>query len=328
MKNKYKLVCTLFAILSVVFFSKNAIAEDTRKSAGFSMNPFFQEITLNKDQDRAGFVLEISNNTSSPAVFNLSVIDFGAMDESGGVAFLGSSEDLMNKYSLASWVSLQKDAIVLNPGETQSVDIFIENKESLSPGGHYAAILAKLENESADSAENKLEIALQPSFASLIFARKVGGEIQSLALKDVERDNTMISLAEKIQLRFQNTGNVHIAPRGTVKIIDPLGREISNGVINNESALILPETFRIYNVLLKKTALAIIPGKYRISIAYRYDGNDDFFIKEEYVDFFPMSAILVGLSIIGLTMVYGVHRLRKKQRNARRIGQKSFKQKA
>src|SRR6266702_3940346 len=118
MKNTKKiLVSFMFFVLGVIFSSKIALAENQDLPSGFSMSPFFQEVNLEKDQTQSNFVLEIANNTQALATLKLSVVDFGALDESGGVAFLGSADDLNNKYSLASWVSLEKDSVAINPGE-------------------------------------------------------------------------------------------------------------------------------------------------------------------------------------------------------------------
>lgn len=300
-----------------IFFVLGAIPLQNclaRNDKGFSLNPFFREITLEENQAEASFLLEISNNEEMPAIFKLSVVDFGALDESGGVAFLGSSENF--KYRLASWISLEKDALVVAPDEKQSVKITIKNKESLSPGGHYAAVVLRLENEENIAKQEPAKIAIDPSFASLIFVRKIGGEIYELALKNWEMNNNFFRLPSKIKLRFQNTGNVHLAPRGIVKITDPLGRVVARGIINPESALILPETFRVFPVSIQKTAISFIPGRYKVSLEHRYDGKDDFFSEERKINTVPSAAILATLTLFGLFLAFYQLKIRKKSRES------------
>jgi hypothetical protein len=233
---------------------------------------------------------------------------------------------LNNKYGLASWVSLEKDAIVLEPNETQKIKIKIENKESLSPGGHYAAIMAKMDDEKSVSSMSESNIAFDPSFASLIFVRKVGGEIYNLGLKESEIKNSLIGLPSNIRLRFQNSGNVQVVPRGVVKITDPLGREVLRGIINSDSSLILPETFRSYTVALNDVSFAFVPGKYKVSIEYRYDGKDDFTIESKDIDFIPQVAILAGLIILSLLVLYVWYKFGSRKGNRREGGENSHKQ--
>jgi hypothetical protein len=253
--------------------------------------------------------------TKYSANFTLSVVDFGGLDESGGVAFLGPEKSLENKYSLASWVNLEKDSIELSSGESQKVKISIKDKESLSPGGHYAAIMAKM-NTSQESQDGSIsQVALDPSFSSLLFVRKVGGEIYNLTLNAIDFKKELFHFAPTAKLRFQNTGNVHVVPRGLVKIMDPLGRVVMSGVINEESGLVLPETFRIIPITLKQQAAMFIPGKYTLSVEYRYEGNDTFVTESQTIDFIPVNAMLGGLLVGGLILAgYVWYKIRKRSR--------------
>lgn len=286
----------LLGLLVVIFFLKDNVVLAQENKSGFSITPFFQEVSLEKDQKESKFLVTVENTTGAPAIFRLSVLDFGALDESGGVAFAGTT-DLEKKYGLASWVSLEKDAIVLNPQEKQDVKVTIENKESLSPGGHYGAVFLKMESDDKVVGGESSSVAFKPSLTSLIFVRKLGGETYGVDLKSQEMSRNLWQVPEKINLRFQNTGNVHATPRGIVRISDPLGREVLRGIINQESAIILPETFRIIQVSFKKTAPLFLPGRYAVSIEYRYDGKDDFVAKNFSVNILP------GIDMIGLLIV-------------------------
>lgn len=303
-----------FLVLFIPLFAGPtfAWAQGEEEKSGFSVEPFFQDVTIEKDREKAEFDLKISNKTSAPAVFYLSALDFGALDESGGVAFLGSSGDLEKKYGLASWIVLEKDALTVNPGETQIVKVKIENKDSLSPGGHYAAIVLKLENAGQNEGEQS-KVNLNSYSTSLIFARKIGGEIYGLKLNKKDFAGNIFALPNKVDLRFQNDGNVHLVPRGTIKIIDPWGREVGKGIINDKSSFILPETFRLFSTSVKKMVPAIVPGKYTVRIEYRYDGKDDFVIEEQKIDIIPLPVILASLIILGLMTGYVFWRRRKKR---------------
>lgn len=306
-KRKIYWLC-LFA-LALFLKSQFVFAQENRE--GFSITPFFQEIILERDQKEAVFFLTVENTTDIPAIFRITVLDFGALDESGGVAFLGAS-DPERKYGLASWINLEKDALVLNPGEKQNIRVAVENKESLSPGGHYAAIYLKMEPDKTPSGESSSAVAFNPSFASLVFARKIGGETYGLEFKGRELQKRFFRNPSGTKLRFQNTGNVHIVPRGIVKITDPFGREVLRGIINPESAIILPETFRVFPVSLKKTAPILFPGPYAVSVEHRYDGKDDFAVQKFKFNFIPVSFAVIILAIIGILAAYVRFRKRKK----------------
>jgi hypothetical protein len=283
---------------SLILSSHNNLARAQEIQPGFLISPYFQEINLQEDQTSAPFSIDVKNTTGNPAVFRVSVLDFGTLDESGGVAFLGSADNL--KYSLASWVSLSNDTLVIRPGETQTVKGAIENKESLSPGGHYSAVYFKMEDNANVSDGQQDQVAFNPSFASLLFVRKVGGEIYGLNLNNKDFSKNIFILPSWIKLRFQNTGNVHVIPRGTVEITDPLGRLVMKSIVNTESSIILPETFRVFSGKFGQIAPIFVPGRYALVINYRYDGKADFV--SEQMNFFLIPPIFL-LTVVLLTAV-------------------------
>ncbi|MDO8241292.1 MAG: hypothetical protein Q7T51_04925 [Candidatus Moranbacteria bacterium] len=293
---------TVFAIILIlgliVCTNNKASAQDEAK--GFSITPFFREVVLSENSRVEKFELEVVNSRDFPAVFRISALDFGSLNETSGVAFAGS-QDLNSKYNLASWISLERDAIVLAPGEKQIVRGTVENKEVLSPGGHYAAVVFKMENDGNDAMSN---VDLRPSVASLIFVRKMGGEIYGLNLKEHSIARSFWGLPTAVRLRFQNTGNVHLSPRGTVKVADMLGREVRRGIINEESSLILPETFRVFPTNLRNFVIAFIPGMYNIAIDYRYDGEEGFMTQQQQIFVVPMAFNIFFLIVVSIIGVY------------------------
>lgn len=308
MKKNYIFFWVLF--FSLILFPRSNPARAQEKQPGFLVSPYFQEINIQKDQASSPFSIDVKNNTGNPAVFRVSVLDFGALDESGGVAFLGSADNL--KYSLASWVSLPNDTLVLKPGETQTVKGAVENRESLSPGGHYGAIFFKIEDDGNGMSANNDPVAFNPSFASLLFARKVGGETYGLSLNNADFAKGPLTLPSRIKLRFQNAGNVHVIPRGIVEISDPLGRQVAKSIINNESSIILPETFRVFPGTFRQIAPSFIPGRYTLIVNYRYDGKDDFIA--ERINFFLIPPIFLLTVIILTAIVSGYIIFRNKKR--------------
>ena len=287
-------------LLSFVFFLSlfSALPEKARADA-VSVSPMFQEVMIEAGQEEPAVEVAVTNDTETLQVFRLSVVDFGTLDESGGVAFLGASGDLERKYGLASWLTLEKDALAVSPGETQGLKVTIENRESLSPGGHYAAVLFRIENPEGKAENGVAQVGVSQSLASLVFVKKTGGEITNLDLKGTEWRKNIFGFPVEAKLRFQNTGNVHVVPRGTVEVKDMLERTVAKGSINAESGIILPETFRQYVVTLQEIAQPLVPGPYTAFIHYRYDGKEEMSVQTER--FFAG----VGPSMAALLVVAG-----------------------
>lgn len=289
----------LYILLSLIFFVSaggSAFAE-SEKTKGFTVSPPFQEVVVNELQSKAYLSVKITNNSPVSQTLNLSVVDFGALDESGGVALLGSKpNEWQKRYGLASWISLKKDVLTIAPNSSEEISVTIDNKESLSPGGHYGGIMATLAGKSEEQGWN---VDINAAFASLIFAKKIGGEKYDLLLNSAGLNNFYaLEIPGEANFRFQNRGNVHVVPRGTAAITDPLGRTVAQGVINPESSIIIPESFRVYPVVIRAVSPAFAPGRYTMTVRYRYDGKTSFSETQYPFYFFGLFIMIAGLFVI------------------------------
>lgn len=300
-----KLFLSILFFVGILFPRGMLYAESEQR--GLTVSPAFQEIILDQQTKEKDFVVSVANNTDVSVTLRLSVFDFGSLDESGGVAFLGASSNLEKKYALASWMRLEKDTLILQPSEVGKVRVMIENRDSLGPGGRYGALTFQTE-EGVPADGTGSSISVNQLFTTLVFVKKTGGEIYGLELKEQEYENSIIEFHDILRLRFQNNGNVHLVPRGVTVITDPLGRIVAKGIINQESALILPETFRVYPVRLAGLAMSFIPGRYTMAIAYRYDGKEDFATTSLQFDFIPPAAIVLFLVLGAVFGGYAIRR--------------------
>lgn len=287
-----KTILILFFL--TIFIFSNIESAFAQATSGFTLSPPFKEIELKKEASQSSYFIEIANNTPVHQTLYLSIVDFGTLDESGGVAFLGSGPEILErKYSLASWVSLEKDVVEIGSGKSQKIKVTLVNKESLSPGGHYATVVASTKSPK----EEGKNVSLNAAFASLIFVKKTGGEIYRLDLVGKEILSRHFGFPSKIALRFQNSGNVHLVPRGIITLADPRGTIISRGIINPESGIILPESFRLYHTTLDRLTLPLLPGFYVLNIQYRHEGREDF-THDSFAFFYPGIAGIAFLLVL------------------------------
>lgn len=266
--------------------------------SAITIEPYLQEVVLQPGEAAKSFKLEVTNNTSANFDFKLQAVDFGSLDETGGVLFTGGrGNELASKYGLANWLVLDLGSRSLAPGQKTAIEVTIDNRSDLAPGGHYAAIV--LASQAGQGQPGQALVNLQKNLSALVFAKKVGGEIYDLKLDRVDFSKNLLVLPSKVNLRFQNTGNVHVVPRGLVVITDPFNRVVRRGVINPESGIILPGSFRVYPTQLSATGGLNLPGPYKLSINYRFDGQDEFqaaTLRFSYVGW-PLGLILLGVLV-------------------------------
>ncbi len=310
-RNTKSLGIFLLISLYLSLFPADARAE---REGIFSVSPLFTDISIEEGEKTKDFQLKVANRTAEPVVLRLSLIDFGSLNESGGIAFLGKEAGGISRYALASWITPEKDVVTLLPDTEEALRFTLENRESLSPGGHYGAVLFSVEREGMSQEDPASSVSVNSTFSALIFARKEGGIVQELSVKgqDFGAYSWWSGLPREVSVRFQNSGNVDVVPRGRIGVTDPSGRLVAKGILNEESARILPESFRTYRLRLSALSPSLMPGSYTVTTEYRFDGQNSFQIIPEQRVFAWGTAFwwLVGIIVIFL----GIRALRRKSR--------------
>lgn len=271
---------------------------------GLVVSPAFAQVVVPADKPSVQYALKLTNRNPTDQNFRLSVVDFGALDEQGGVAFLGTpASELVHKYGLASWMVLEKNAVFVSAGATMEVLVTIDNRATLAPGGHYGAVLATAVDDAGQPASQ--QVGVKQVLSSLVLAVKDGGQQVDLRLASQTSAAGWVRLPGRVELRFQNGGNVHVVPRGVVEVKDPVGRVVERAAINEASGVILPESFRRYRVGLLGTKVAWLPGRYSLTTTYRYDGTEA--TKTLVTGFWYAGAIVVWMvGLLALAAVGGL----------------------
>lgn len=268
---------------------------------GITLAPAIQNITVTPGSIQT-FTVSLTNQTASTQVFKLYALDFGSLNETGGIAFAGTEgSNLIKKYGMAKWISLPTEPISIAVGVTASITATITDNPSLQPGGHYAAIMAAAQTAGTSSGPG---VGLDQTLSSLVLAQKNGGEHHDLRLNKTEHNGNWLHLPTKAKLRFYNPGNIHVVPRGTVQVTTPSGKVIAEGIINDESGILLPETYRqLYVPMHQIGSNGSWPGLYKLRVQYRYDGLDRFATRTQTIFFLNIPGVCLMVLLIGGTAI-------------------------
>ena len=300
MRQHYRLLLVTTAVLALfgLVFGFNKVQAAT--NGGITVSPAYQDVTLSPNQVSASQEFFITNNEALPLTFDLTTVDMGALNDSGGVVFTGLTADYESKYGLAKWINLKQATVTIAARSTQKIDF--------GPGGHYGAIVAK---PVFDISPSQNQIQLSPRIASLLLVRKVGGEVLDLTATNPTIKSRYWKLPDVIKLSFHNKGNVHLVPRGLVIISDSAGHEVGRGVINPESSYTLPEISRNYSVKINYSKSLLWPGKYLLKTAYRFDGSDQLKVQISNITLLnlPLIASIIILPILLLIIILRIQRM-------------------
>ena len=300
-----KLFFISFVLLVLTLPSTSVRAE---QPPGLIITPATQQLIVANGSGQTRFGFEIGNYTSTAQELHLQISDFMAGGGNNNAAqFTLSNQNTSNRFGLAAWANLDQSSVILQPNQTKLITVRINDDASLLPGGHYGALIATTKN--SQPYQNSQKVELVQGLSGLIFLTKTGGESYGLQLTDAKSTQSLVGETATLSLRFQNTGNVHVVPRGIAQVFDSRGKLLSQGIINVDSDILLPETNKIEVAQLHSLAQVHWPGKYTLVIRYHREGDDTPATSTISFLYAPPYQIVILLLFLFLTAVAFMRRL-------------------
>lgn len=266
---------------------------------GITVSPSIAHIDLS--QDPPFYQITYINNTNTDITLSLSVEDFSALEDSYKIDFLSPKDAKNYKYSLSSWISFGNKTLQLAPKETKSVTVFID-KGRITKGGHYASILAEI-----NQSETNKKVNIKAVISSLLFVRaSTGQEIEEGKIASFVPLRDLFEYPDSYVFRFENSGNVHVIPYGLIEVYDPLGNLIGKGALNENSLDALPESIRSYITPINTYEKVLIPGFYTAKISLHFGKTNQKvtqsirFFSEGSFTFIKVAALLIILLMVAL----------------------------
>lgn len=312
MQNKF-----LFLVVSVFFvgwggliFSQKVSAQE-KSPFSLSVKPAYQEVEITENDDTVDATLTYENKSDSIQEIELFAFDFKQTDHFGSLALIDNIHENY-LHTLVSYLSFDKDSLILLPHTEETLTVKIKNRASLSPGGHYAAVVARAVDSEKENKEKVL-----PAISSLLLVRKIGGERVNLSLKEILwKPNILVThIPSTIDLEFENNGNVHVIPRGTLKVTDFLGNVTHQGIINDSSLYLLPGTIRRIPISLQQSKPFFPIMLFFLDATGNADQGDVVFHSEQsflYIDW--RFLIFLGIFAVGALILFLKKRKKKHEK--------------
>lgn len=194
--------------------------------------------------DSAQEIVKVRNVSTTSQTFYPEVFDFRPIGETGAPEFLINKNEDNYTYSLTSWISISKEAITLKPNESAALNFTINVPKDAEPGGRYAGILF-------GTVPPKIEgtaIAVSNKVGSLILVRVNGDAKESAFIKEFSANGSFFETPPvDFIARIENTGTIHVRPKGIITIKDTFGRKIDTLNVNDKDGAVLPESIRKFD---------------------------------------------------------------------------------
>lgn len=259
------------------------------KGSSITVSPQLIKLDLSQDLPEAKY--SYTNNTNQTIELSLSMQDVKELEDRGIPGLLDENESKNYKYGLSRWAKFSNNNIVVEPGETKDVTVFID-KTRLTLGGHYASVLAEIKQP-----EDKKEVNLRAILASLLFVRS-GSEFdkEEASINSFVMSQEFFSFPKNASFKLKNVGNVDITPHGILKVYDPFGREVVRAIVNEDSLIALPDSERKYTVVFSPRIVVLPPGIYKAVLQVSYGKKQ---VKNEAkMSFFSLGSLTVDKLVI------------------------------
>ncbi len=185
--------------------------------------------------------LKVRNGSLETVVLESAATDFiVASDGSTPVAV--DSNQVDNRWSLASWLTLAPAQHKLASEEVATVNVLIEVPEDALPGGHYAMIHHRPLN--ASEAEAGSGSGISQRVGTLLYVIVNGPISEEAYISRFDWPKFLENGPVDFSLNIDNQSDIHINTQPVVKVYNMFGKQVAN--IETESKNIFPKSERSF----------------------------------------------------------------------------------
>lgn len=299
----------LFTVSGFLFQSEAVLAQTSQK---LQVSPTRHSIEVDPGEVIT-FEFKFYNFSEKPVAGIIKSGDFIVTDSLGIPRILDNPDEVLPRFSGASWVTLPFDRIAIAPGDKAPVRVSIQVPKDARPGGRYVAIyfepaagtlsLGGLKEEAGASVAQRI--------AGLIYLRVKGPITEKAYISRLFGPSFLEYGPIHIETDILNRGDYHIRPRGSVSL-----RNMFRAVTDQkkiEEVNIFPDTSRSYKFSLGEKWLL---GRYNIGITAAYGDAGQIIQRSIDIWVFPWKialALFLGLVILILIFKSVIKNVFKKQ---------------
>jgi hypothetical protein len=290
------------SLLAIIGLTGNAAAQaSTTKPSDSTMkiSPVRTEIAA-KPGESTKVPVYITNISKAPITLKAIENDFVAGDEKGTPSLVLDEKAYAPTHSLKRFM-VHIDNVSIDPGKTKQVDVTVNVAKDAKAGGYYGALRFVPIDASGNSS-----VSLNGSVSSLILLTVPGDLQENLMLTnfDVQQKGAAGSNFRnpdnlEVALRFENKGNVHVAPFGQINV--KKGDKVvykTDFNTTDPKGNVLPDSARKWNVPLKDIGRF---GKYKIIGTFTYGSTNKTIEVEKSIWIVPMFYIIAAIGgFVGL----------------------------
>ena len=301
----------LFFIFLPVFFVRPVLAAEEKLS--LTITPPLFQLSINPGETWRS-MLKVVNTNPYDLTVSASVMELEAEGEGGEsrlIPIVGSdAKDYTT--SLAHWIKVPEAPLTISAWSSRELPFTVNIPPGAEPGGHYAAILigtaALLEKP------NEPITRISSRISSLLFLRVKGEVNEGGIIREFRAEKSFYQKPPvNFILRFANTGNVHLRPRGDIVVYNMWGRELGKISVNQDSNFgnVLPDSVRKFLFEWEEQTSFFAAGRYKAVTTLSFGEADRQSISATaYFWILPLKPFLAGALVVGLIILFAALAIR------------------
>jgi hypothetical protein len=246
--------------------------------------------------------IKIKNAGGDEMVIRPDIKDFIVQDKKGRPTFLNEEiTEHENRWAMSQWMTVSPAQFVLQPGETEVLDLIIVVPEDAVAGGHYAAVIYRPDNEATVGA-NTSGAQINPSVAALIYLTVEGDITEDARVTRLDIPKFSEFGPIDIETEITNFSDVHIKPKASINIYNIFNQLSKHLKVEEQN--IFPSKARIYENTWDKKWLF---GRFKAELIGSYGSQGQALQAVTYFWVVPWKvilAVLLALTLVVLTIVY------------------------
>ncbi len=297
----------IFVVVIIIIGFFLTIPASAQEKMAITITPPLIKNNVNPGQIWKSYIKVVNNNAQDIDIY-IELINFESGDETGTVKLVPKDKQEIeaNKYLINNWINIERGPITIPAFQSKDVSFIVDVPEAIDPGDHHLAILVGTE-PNQDSEEGS-SIKVSSKIGSLLLLN-VNGEIKENGIvREFTTDNNFYSIDDvNFTLRFQNTGNTILQPRGEIRIYD--WQEKDQGVITinhkTNSGNIFPQDIRRWEYSFEVPTSILQMGRYKAEMILTY-GKQTQETVERVVYFWVIQTkpVLISLALIATTILF------------------------
>lgn len=273
------------------------------ESLSLSVSPTLFEMSANPGQEWSSVVRVTNPNPYELRIYT-DVVNFAPQGEVGQGKFIPLNDT--DTESLGNWIDFATDEYSIRPEQTIEIPFTIKVPDNASPGGHYAAVL--IGTRSLDTGAGATLVETSQVITSLVFLGVSGEVIEDGSIREFHSIKAITERPEMtFELRFQNSGNVHVLPQGEIKILNMWGQERGVIPVNRQTLFgnVLPDSIRKYTFSWSGEWSLADMGRYTAVATLAYGQNERKFASAE-TSFWVIPWKILTIIVISIAAFIGL----------------------